>query len=126
MMNEIEQHNVFGEEILPCCFDPITGYFRTGYCETDQDDHGSHTICCVMTVEFLEFSLLQGNDLITPMEEYDFDGLKPGDCWCLCAQRWLEAHQANQAPRVKLRSTHIRALEIVDLVTLKPYAIDLC
>jgi uncharacterized protein (DUF2237 family) len=119
------QVNVFGEPLTPCSHDPLTGWTRNGCCETDAQDRGSHTVCAVMTAEFLEFSQSRGNDLSTPHPEYGFPGLKPGDRWCLCAARWLEAWQAGRAPRVHLKATHRRALEIVELAALKQHAIDL-
>jgi hypothetical protein len=119
------QVNVFGEPLAPCSHDPLTGWTRNGCCETDAQDRGSHTVCAVMTAEFLEFSQSRGNDLSTPHPEYGFPGLKPGDRWCLCAARWLEAWQAGRAPRVHLKATHRRALEIVTLAALKQHAIDL-
>jgi len=115
--------NVLGEPLQPCSFDPNTGFFRDGHCHTCAQDHGSHTICAVMTAEFLEFSKSRGNDLTTPMPPYDFPGLKPGDHWCLCAGRWLEAHEAGKAPRVDLDATNESALTIVPLEALQDHAI---
>ncbi len=120
-----ESLNVFGEPLEPCGKDPVTGFFRDGCCNTTAQDGGSHTVCAVLTGEFLEFSRTQRNDLITPRPEFGFPGLKPGDRWCLCANRWREAEQDGVAPRVYLRATHRRALERVPLETLKPYALDL-
>lgn len=105
--------------------DPLTGFLRTGRCETCAEDIGSHTVCVQMTQEFLEFSKSRGNDLSTPHPEFGFPGLQPGNRWCLCAARWQEALEAGMAPRVLLRSTHERALEILSLNDLKAYAIDL-
>jgi hypothetical protein len=119
------QLNVFGEPLATCSDRPLTGWTRNGCCETDARDHGSHTVCAVMTAGFLEFSQSRGNDLSTPHPEFGFPGLKPGDRWCLCAARWLEAWQAGRAPRVHLKATHRRALEIIELATLKSHAIDL-
>lgn len=119
------QVNVFGEPLMTCCTRPITGWYRSGCCETDVDDLGSHTVCVAVTAEFLAFSQRQGNDLSTPQPESGFPGLQPGDRWCLCAARWLEAHQAGSAPRVYLRATHRRALELIDLSDLKAHALDL-
>jgi len=119
------QKNPFGEEILPCSEQPMTGFFRDGCCKTSKNDHGSHTVCAVLTDEFLEFSKSRGNDLSTPRPEYGFDGLQAGDRWCLCAGRWLEAHEAGYAPKVALRSCNESALEIVELAVLRQYAIDL-
>lgn len=120
-----EQLNVFGEPLAICSTNPMTGWYRSGCCETDDQDFGSHTVCAIVTAEFLEFSRARGNDLSTPVPETGFPGLKPGDRWCLCAARWQEALEAGKAPRVCLRATHRRALEIVSLADLKAYAVDL-
>ena len=117
--------NVFGETLQGCSDEPQTGFFRDGCCNTGADDTGSHTVCVRVTREFLEFSRLQGNDLTTPRPELGFPGLAPGDRWCLCAARWLEAHEHGRAPRVLLKATHERALEIVPLELLKQFAVDL-
>jgi uncharacterized protein (DUF2237 family) len=117
--------NVFGEELAGCSDRPKTGYFRDGCCNTSEDDVGSHTVCVEVTSDFLEFSRFRGNDLSTPRPEFGFPGLKPGDRWCLCAARWLEAHQHGMAPRVVLKGTHERALEVVSLELLKKFAVDL-
>ena len=117
--------NVFGEPLLPCSEDPLTGFLRDGCCNTNEQDVGSHTVCVQVTEEFLQYSRFAGNDLSTPMPEYGFPGLKPGDCWCLCASRWLEAHEQNMAPRVYLRRTHRRALDTIPLDILRQYAVDL-
>jgi uncharacterized protein (DUF2237 family) len=117
--------NVFGEPLAPCSTDPLTGFTRTGSCETGPQDLGSHTVCVQVTADFLEFSQAQGNDLSTPAPEFDFPGLLPGDRWCLCAARWREALEAGRAPRVVLRATHERALEVIALADLKPFAVDL-
>ena len=114
--------NVLGEPLAPCSYDPLTGYFRDGCCNTREDDTGSHVICARVTAEFLDFSLSRGNDLITPRPEYRFAGLKPGDRWCLCALRWKEALQAGVAPPVVLECTHGRALDFVTLAQLKAHA----
>jgi len=119
------QKNVLGEALELCGTTPLTGYFRDGSCNSDKDDIGSHTVCAQVTKEFLEFSKSIGNDLSSPNLELGFDGLKDGDTWCLCANRWLEAFQQNAAPRIKLKSTNIKALEVIDLDTLKKYAIDI-
>lgn len=119
------QRNVFGEPLEVCSTDPVTGFYRTGCCHTGPEDAGSHTVCCEVTAEFLAFSKLSGNDLSTPRPEYGFEGLMPGDRWCLCAARWKEAFEAGSAPRVILRATNEATLEIVRLAELKPYAIDL-
>lgn len=117
--------NVLGEALVSCSEDPMTGFFRDGCCNTGDQDAGSHTVCVEVTREFLEFSRFRGNDLSTPVPEFGFPGLRAGDRWCLCAARWLEAHQHGMAPRVMLRGTHVRALEIVPLKLLKAYAADL-
>jgi len=114
-----ESLNVLGTPLVPCSYDPLTGYFRDGCCNTDENDQGSHVICAKVTQEFLDFSLQQGNDLITPRPEYRFKGLKAGDRWCLCALRWREAYEAGAAPETVLESTHIRALDFVSLEQLK-------
>jgi uncharacterized protein (DUF2237 family) len=117
--------NVFGEALETCSDRPMTGFFRDGCCNTSDQDLGSHTVCVEVTREFLEFSRFRGNDLSTPRPELGFPGLLPGDRWCLCAARWLEAHENGMAPRVALRGTHERALEIVPLELLKEFAVDL-
>ena len=117
--------NVLGTPLQCCCTDPMTGFFRDGYCRTAASDRGMHTVCIIATDEFLEFSRAQGNDLSTPMPQYGFAGLKAGDQWCLCASRWQEAHDAGMAPQVKLRSTHVAASEFCDIEALKRHAIDL-
>jgi len=123
--NPQRQLNVFGEPLATCSDAPKTGWYRSGCCETDPTDHGSHTVCALMTAEFLDFSRSRGNDLSTPRPEFGFPGLRPGDRWCLCAARWQEAFLAGCAPRVNLRATHQRALDVVALVDLKAHAIDL-
>jgi uncharacterized protein (DUF2237 family) len=120
-----EPVNVFGEALESCSERPLTGFFRDGCCNTSDQDVGSHTVCIEVTQDFLEFSRFRGNDLSTPVPEFKFPGLRPGDRWCLCASRWLEAHEAGMAPRVVLKSTHERALEIVPLKVLRTFAIDL-
>jgi uncharacterized protein (DUF2237 family) len=117
--------NVLGEALETCSERPLTGFFRYGCCNTSNDDRGSHTVCVQVTRDFLEFSRFRGNDLSTPRPEFGFAGLKPGDRWCLCAARWWEAHEAGMAPRVYLRSTHQRALEIVPLDVMRRFAADL-
>jgi hypothetical protein len=117
--------NVLGEKLELCSIDPVTGFLRDGCCNTSTEDFGSHTVCAVMTAEFLAFSKAQGNDLSTPLPQFGFAGLKPGDRWCLCAPRWQEAFAAGQAPRVVLRATHEGALEHCALADLKRLAIDL-
>jgi uncharacterized protein (DUF2237 family) len=117
--------NVLGEPIEACSTRPMTGFFRDGCCNTGREDVGSHTVCAVMTADFLEFSRSRGNDLSTPMPQFGFRGLKAGDRWCLCAPRWQEALDAGQAPRVVLRATHEGALDHCALVDLKRFAVDL-
>jgi uncharacterized protein len=120
-----ESLNVYGEPLQPCSTNPVTGFFRDGCCNTAKQDFGSHTICVELTREFLEFSRESGNDLSTPQPQFGFPGLKPGDQWCLCAARWLEAFEADAAPRVHLTRTHQAALAIVPLEKLRRYAKDL-
>lgn len=115
--------NVFGEELISCSTDPMTGYYRNGCCETGEDDLGTHTVCAVMTREFLDFSLSRGNDLITPRPEYVFSGLKPGDRWCLCASRWVEAYRAGLAPKIVLEATHENTLNFIALEELVKFAV---
>jgi uncharacterized protein (DUF2237 family) len=119
------QQNVLGEPLDICSIKPTTGFYRDGCCNTGRDDVGSHTICAVMTSAFLDFSKSRGNDLSTPLPEFGFPGLKPGDRWCLCAPRWQEALEASQAPRVVLRATHESALAYCSLADLKRFAVDL-
>lgn len=114
--------NVLGAPIQDCSHDPITGFTRSGCCETGPEDRGSHTVCAIMTDEFLSFSKSRGNDLSTPMPMYAFPGLVAGDQWCLCAARWLEAYGAGCAPQVALASTHEKALDVVPLAALKEHA----
>ena len=117
--------NVLGGGLESCSENPVTGFFRNGCCDTSAQDYGSHTVCAVMTAEFLAFSKQAGNDLSTPMPEFGFAGLKPGDKWCLCAPRWQEAFEAGSAPRVALRATHQDALAYCKLEDLKRFAVDL-
>ena len=117
--------NVFGEKLELCGEDPVTGFYRDGLCNTCDEDIGSHTVCIEASQKFLEFSHFKGNDLSTPIPEFGFKGLKPGNSWCLCAARWLEAFEGGMAPRIHLTRTHIKALEIVPLDLLKKYAVDL-
>ncbi|MEI6724312.1 MAG: DUF2237 domain-containing protein [Betaproteobacteria bacterium] len=119
------QLNVFGEPIEACSSRPVTGFYRNGCCDTGPDDPGVHTVCVRVTAEFLEYSRSRGNDLSTPMPAYGFSGLQPGDCWCLCAERWKEALADGMAPPVKLAGTHAKTLEFVSLEALKAYALDL-
>ena len=116
--------NVLGGELQSCCTDPMTGFYRDGYCKTGPDDTGRHTICIVATDEFLAYSKSVGNDLSTPMPQYAFPGLKAGDKWCLVAMRWQQALEADMAPSVVLASTHESALQFAKLEDLKKYAID--
>ncbi len=115
--------NVLGGKLLPCSYDPLTGYLRDGCCSTDESDHGTHVVCARMTAEFLSFSLERGNDLITPRPEWRFAGLDPGDRWCLCVNRWKEAMDAGCAPPVVLECTHVRALDFVGLNELQQHAL---
>lgn len=117
--------NVLGERLESCSIKPMTGFFRNGCCDTGREDVGSHTVCIVATAGFLRFSKSRGNDLSTPMPEYGFAGLKPGDRWCLCAPRWREALDAGEAPRVVLRATHEGALQYCELADLKRFAVDI-
>ena len=117
--------NVLGEPLETCSLEPKRGFTRSGSCETGPQDLGSHTVCARVTREFLAYSKARGNDLITPVPELGFPGLKPGDRWCLCAARWKEALEAGCAPRVALRATHQRALQVVALEDLKAHSIDL-
>lgn len=122
-MEELEpSKNVFGQDLIPCSLDPMTGFFRDGCCETGPNDRGRHVVCARMTREFLQFSYTRGNDLITPRPEYQFPGLKPGDKWCVCALRWKEAYDAGYAPPVVLESTHEAALRYVSMAALLEFA----
>tara|TARA_B100000963_G_C22471370_1_gene600308 strand:+ start:534 stop:905 length:372 start_codon:yes stop_codon:yes gene_type:complete len=116
------EKNVFGEPLQICCTKPMTGYFRDGLCRTISEDRGTHTVCAIMTNDFLAFSALQGNDLITPIPYYEFPGLKEGDKWCLCASRWVEAEKAGKAPKVILEATHEKTLEYTTIETLIKHA----
>ena len=120
-----QQRNVFGEPIAVCSTQPLTGFYRSGCCETGAEDVGVHTVCVEVTAAFLDFSKSRGNDLSTPRPEFAFPGLKPGDRWCLCAARWQEALEAGAAPRVVLAATHEATLEVVQLADLKRRALDL-
>ena len=120
-----QSRNVLGEPLIACSTQPMTGFFRNGCCDTAPEDVGSHTVCVVLTDEFLQFSKSRGNDLSTPLPDYGFPGLKAGERWCLCAPRWAEALEAGKAPRVVLRATHEGALEYCNLADLKRHAIDL-
>lgn len=118
-MNQSSSVNVLGTALHQCGCDPMTGFYRDGYCHTDYRDQGVHSVCCVVSAEFLEFSKDCGNDLSTPRAEFGFPGLQPGDNWCLCAGRWLEAYHQNKAPLVHLESTHEETLAIIPLEYLK-------
>ncbi|MEI7755744.1 MAG: DUF2237 domain-containing protein [Actinomycetota bacterium] len=118
------QMNVLGGELESCSLDPVTGYYRTGCCENHGDDPGMHVVCVILTDTFLEFSKAAGNDLSTPMPQYGFPGLVDGDQWCLCASRWQEAFEADCAPKVRLASTHLSALEYSSLADLRAHAVD--
>jgi uncharacterized protein (DUF2237 family) len=120
----VPERNVIGGDLEPCGFDPITGWYRDGCCNTSPDDVGSHTICAVMTAEFLDHQRSIGNDLITAMPDYDFPGLAPGDRWCVTARNWLRAHIDGVAAPVVLASTHEKALEVVPLDILQQHAVD--
>lgn len=114
--------NVLGTPLKPCCFDPMTGFYRDGYCRTGKEDMGLHTVCVIATEKFLKFSKRVGNDLSTPIPEYDFPGLQPGDRWCLCVSRWVEAENAGVAPQVILEATHMSAIEFAHIDDLKRHA----
>jgi uncharacterized protein (DUF2237 family) len=116
--------NVLGGPLEPCSTDPLTGYYRNGCCDTGLEDRGRHTVCATMTDEFLALSKYPGNDLSTPRPEYGFAGLKPGDQWCLCAGRFLQAHEEGAAPQLRLAATHARTLDIVPLEVLRLYAVE--
>ena len=116
--------NVLGTELEMCCNDPMTGFYRDGFCRTGQSDHGVHIVCAEMTAEFLEFSKAAGNDLSTPVPQYQFPGLNPGDRWCLCVSRWKEALEANVAPKVHLEATHLSSIEFVSIEDLKAHSVE--
>ena len=122
-MSASSPSNVLGDPISCCCRTPVTGFYRDGYCRTGSDDRGMHTVCAVMTAEFLRFSQAQGNDLSTPRPELDFPGLDEGEHWCLCVTRWKDALDAGCAPQVVLEATHISALEWVSLEELQAHAV---
>ncbi len=115
--------NVVGGTLLPCSTEPMTGFFRDGCCSTGPEDVGSHTVCVVMTEDFLDFSKRAGNDLSTPRPDWGFAGLQPGDRWCVCASRWFEAHDAGRAAPVVLGATHVRALDVVPIEALTAHAL---
>lgn len=121
-MDKDPSTNALGGALEPCSTHPMTGFFRDGHCNTCAQDQGSHTVCAVMTAEFLAYSKYVGNDLSTPIPQFNFPGLRPGDRWCLCAARFLQAHDEGCAPLVRLEATHVRALEVVPLEVLELYA----
>lgn len=123
-MNDNDDQNVRGGELQPCSHDPVTGFYRNGYCQTGPDDRGAHVVCARVTQDFLEFSKQQGNDLMTPRPEFGFDGLKEGDKWCLCASRWLEALETGVAPPIDLDATHESLRTYIDREVLEKYATD--
>jgi len=124
-MSEEFQKNVLGEKLEPCSSDPLTGWFRDGCCNTDDVDRGAHTVCARVTKDFLEWAKINGNDLITPHPEFDFPGLKEGDCWCVCAGTYAQAIEEGKACKVFLKKTNNKTLEIIPLEKLKKFAIDL-
>ncbi len=115
--------NIFGQPLIPCCYEPVTGFFRDGLCRTDEMDRGTHVVCAVMTEEFLEYTKHCGNDLCTPIPQYNFPGLKAGDKWCLCISRWLEAEKEGKAPLIFLEATDESALDYTSMDTLLKYAL---
>jgi hypothetical protein len=121
---QLAERNVLGSVLQSCSLDPLTGFFRDGCCRTGPDDLGSHTVCVLVTAEFLEFSREHGNDLSTPVPEFGFAGLSPGDRWCLCAARWVEAFLADRAPQVVLEATHESALAVCSLEDLRAHAVE--
>ncbi len=122
-MKKFDSKNVFGEPLIACSTNPMTGFFRDGCCNTNHQDRGMHTVCVELTADFLSFSKSQGNDLSTPNPQFNFPGLKPGDNWCLCAPRWVEAYKAGAAPKVILKATHEETLAIVPLHILKEFEV---
>ena len=125
MCYEKKSKNVLGTELLPCSMDPLTGYFRDGYCNQDDNDYGSHIVCAIINNDFLFFSKDRGNDLLTPVPEYGFIGLKEGDRWCLCADRWIEALKSDIAPKIVLEATHKKILDKIKFPVLKKYGVEL-
>jgi|TARA_B100001063_G_scaffold79759_1_gene74211 uncharacterized protein (DUF2237 family) len=123
-MKKSSQMNIHGRPLELCSQDPLTGFFRNGCCDTDNHDQGLHTVCVILTDEFLKFSLEVGNDLSTPRPEFDFPGLKPGQKWCLCANRWLEAYESGVAPPIITESTNIKTLDIIDFETIALYSLN--
>ena len=124
-MSEKFQKNVLGEKLEPCSAEPLTGWFRDGCCNTDNNDHGIHTVCARVTNDFLEWAKTKGNDLITPHPEFDFPGLKEGDCWCVCATTYAQAIEEGKACKIFLKKTNNRTLNIIPLEKLKKFSIDL-
>ena len=120
-----QQFNVLGQPLQTCSLSPKTGFYRDGSCHTGENDHGSHTVCAIVNEEFLAYSKSKGNDLVTPVPEFDFPGLKPGDKWCVCALRWKEAFEADAAPPVSLMATHQNVLKFLELDDLLQLAVDL-
>lgn len=116
------QNNIFGETLIPCCYEPMTGIYRDGYCTTNVQDRGVHVVCAIMTAEFLDFSKCGGNDLITPIPQYNFPGLQPGDKWCLCASRWYDAVKEGKAPKIVLEATNEKVLDYIPMEVLVKYA----
>jgi len=121
---EAPPKNVLGGVLQSCCFEPKTGFYRDGFCKTGEEDHGTHVVCAIMTQEFLEFTKSKGNDLSTPISQWSFPGLKPGDKWCLCAMRWVQAEKAGKAPKVVLEATHEKALEYTSLEKLQLHRVS--
>ncbi len=121
----MQQFNIFDEPLDECCANPITGFYRDGFCHTDELDRGIHVVCAEMSEEFLNFSKSRGNDLSTPREEYNFPGLKPGDHWCICAERWKEAYDFGKAPKLFLKKSNKKALTIIKIEILKKFSLDL-
>jgi len=117
------EQNVFGKPLFSCCTNPVTGYFRDGLCRTLSQDTGTHTVCALVSQEFLDYSASKGNDLMTPIPHWQFPGLKSGDKWCLCVSRWLEAEKAGKAPNIILEATHEKTLQYASLELLKKYAV---
>ena len=124
-MDDKQQLNLFNEIIEECSCEPLTGFFRTGCCDTSDQDLGSHTVCALITEDFLKFSIAKGNDLSTPVPQYNFPGLKEGDRWCLCANRWLEAYRSDSAPAIIAKATNLKALDIIPMEIIKEFAIDI-
>lgn len=117
-------NNVYGKPLIACCTNPMTGYFRDGFCRTMPQDYGTHVVCAEVTKEFLEFSKRRGNDLTRPIPQWQFPGLQPGDKWCLCISRWLEAYKAGVAPKIDLNATHEKALEFTTLDVLEEFSLE--